>query len=210
MTTDKRTEEKQSFIAEARRAQIIEAAIATLDEIGYVNASLARIARKAGISTALISYHFEDKVDLMNHTLMALVSESNSYVLERLKAGKTPRDRLRVFIESKLAYQGTHPKHNNALIEIVFNARTPDNIPYYRLTDEEEDDPIYGALRQILAEGQACGEFRVFDIHVMASAIEGAIGEYPLNPNLPARVDLEAYSAGLVEAFDRAVSKECR
>jgi hypothetical protein len=59
-------ETKQSFIAEARRAQIIEAAIRTLDEIGYVQASLAQIAKRAGISTALISYHFSDKDDLMN------------------------------------------------------------------------------------------------------------------------------------------------
>lgn len=45
------SEGKQSFIAEARREQIIEAAINTLDEIGYVKASLAQIAKNAGIST---------------------------------------------------------------------------------------------------------------------------------------------------------------
>jgi len=33
---------KQSFIAEARREQIIEAAIKTLDEIGYVSACLSQ------------------------------------------------------------------------------------------------------------------------------------------------------------------------
>ena len=55
MTNDKEADERQSFIAEARREQIIEATIATLDEIGYVNASLAQIAKRAGISTPLIS-----------------------------------------------------------------------------------------------------------------------------------------------------------
>ncbi|GAB2696554.1 TetR family transcriptional regulator [Paenibacillus thermoaerophilus] len=75
--------EKQSFIAKARRAQIIDAAIATLDEIGYVNTSLAQIAKRAGISTALISYHFKDKNDLMDHTLMTLLHDEASYVMER-------------------------------------------------------------------------------------------------------------------------------
>ncbi len=203
MTGDNKTGEKQSFITEARRAQIIDAAITTLDEIGYVNASLAQIARRAGISTALISYHFNDKSDLMNQTLMALLADSTSYVTERLKAGKTAREKLRIFIESRLAYQGTHPRHNTALVEIVFNARTPENVPYYKLADDE-DDPVTYALEQLLSEGQAGGEFREFDVHIMANAVQGAIGEYPLNPNLASRVDLESYCAGLVETFERA------
>ena len=209
MTGDKKAEEKQSFITEARRAQIVDAAIATLDEIGYMNASLAQIAKRAGISTALISYHFNDKNDLMNHTLMMLVAESTAYVLERLKAGKTSREKLRIFIESKLAYQGTHPKQNVALIEIVFNARTPDNVPYYKLTDEE-DDPVIHALEQILSEGQASGEFRKFDVQVMANAIQGAIGEYPMNPSLVARMDLETYCSEVAEMLDRAVVNDAR
>jgi len=207
MMGDKKADEKQSFITEARRAQIVEAAISTLDEIGYVNASLAQIAKRASISTALISYHFNDKNDLMNHTLMTLLAESTSYVLERLEAGNTAREKLRIFVESKLAYQGTHPKHNAAMIEIVFNARTPENVPYYKLADDE-DDPIINALEQILSEGQADGEFRKFDVHIMANAIQGAIGEYPMNPNLASNVDLESYSAELVMLFDRAVSSE--
>ena len=210
MPPEKKADEKQSFITEARRAQIIDAAIATLDEIGYVNASLAQIAKRAGISTALISYHFQDKQDLMNHTLLTLVAESGSYVLERLKAGKTPREKLQIFIEAKLAYQGTHPKHNTALVEIVFNARTPENIPYYKLADNDEEDPVMCALEEILSEGQKCGEFRQFNVHIMANAIQGAIGEYPLNPNLPAKVDLEMYCAELVETFDRAVTVDRR
>ncbi|MEQ6854825.1 TetR family transcriptional regulator [Lysinibacillus capsici] len=51
---------KNTFIQEARKQQIIEATIATLDDIGYVKASLAQIAKRASISTALISYHFVD------------------------------------------------------------------------------------------------------------------------------------------------------
>ncbi len=209
MTDDNIAGEKQSFIAEARRAQIVDAAIATLDEIGYVNASLAEIAKRAGISTALISYHFSNKNDLMNHTLRTLLSEANAYVTERLKEGKTAREKLRIFIESRLAYQGTHSQHNVALIEIVFNARTPDNVPYYKLSDDGED-PVAYALEQLLSEGQASGEFREFDVHAMASAIQGAIGEYLANQYLMAIVSLETYCAELFEIFDRATRADQR
>lgn len=80
--------EKQTFIAEARRKQIMEAAIKTLDEIGFVKASLTQIAKRAGISTALISYHFKDKFDLMNHLLVKLMEDSISFILKKNSSGK--------------------------------------------------------------------------------------------------------------------------
>lgn len=204
MTSDKAADERQSFIAEARRAQIVEAAITTLDEIGYVNASLAQIAKRAGISTALISYHFKDKHDLMDHTLMTLVAGAADYVIVRTRAARTAREKLHTYIVASLAYQGTHPRRYTALVEIVFHARTADNVPYYKLADDEEE-PVLRELLQLLRDGQDSGEFGVFDIHVMANAIGGAIGEYLLNPTLTAKVDLEAYSAELVRIFDRAI-----
>ncbi|WP_062106047.1 TetR/AcrR family transcriptional regulator [Bacillus niameyensis] len=196
---------KQSFIAEARREQIIEAAIQTLDELGYVKTSLSQIAKRAGISTALISYHFSDKNDLMNHLLMSLLNSSTTYILERVSKEDTPQKKLRTFIMASLAYQGTHHSRNIALIEIIFNARTPENIPYYKLADEEEEDPIMDELCQILKDGQAKGEFREFHIDVMANMIQGAIGEYMLNASITKKVDLETYSEELIEIVGRAI-----
>lgn len=198
-------EGNQSFIAEARREQIIKAAIKTLDEIGYVKTSLSKIAKTAGISTALISYHFSDKSDLMNQLLMKLIESSSTYILTRVQMESTSREKLHVFIESSLAYQGTHPSHNTALLEIIFNARTPENIPYYKLNDEEEDDVILHELREILREGQEKGEFGAFNIHVMANMIQGAIGEYMMvHPNHTQKVDLETYSNELIKIVQKA------
>jgi len=204
--SDKKPSEKQSFIAEARRNQIVDAAITTLDEIGFVNASLAQIAKRAGISTALISYHFKDKNDLMDHTLITLLASTTSYVLERTNAEISSRDKLHAFIISSLAYQGTHPVHYIALLEIVFNARTPENIPYYKLNDDDEE-AILVELQQLLRDGQAKAEFGDFNVQVMANVIQGAIGEYLMNPSLSTKVDLEAYSAELVRIFDKAILK---
>ncbi|MGZ7444024.1 hypothetical protein [Paenibacillus sp. TH7-28] len=69
---------------------------------------------------------------------MKLVELSTAYVLDRVRPANTPEEKLKAFINASLAYQGTHPAHNTALIEIVFNARTPDNIPYYKLDDEDK------------------------------------------------------------------------
>ncbi len=45
-----------------------------------------------------------------------------------------------VFIEASLAYQGTNRGNNTALLEIVFNGRTPDNVPYYMVETDNEDE----------------------------------------------------------------------
>lgn len=199
-------EGKTSFIAEARREQIMEAAIQTLDEIGYVKASLAQIAKRAGISTALISYHFADKNDLMNHLLMKLVERSTSYILERVRRESGPVEKLDAFIAASLAYQGTHPPHNAALLEIIFNARTPDDIPYYKLSGEDED-PVLRELQAIIRDGQAQGFFGEVHVDVMANLIQGAIGEYMLNSAIARSVDLETYSSELMSIVHRALRK---
>lgn len=205
--SEKKAVERHSFIGDARRAQIINAAIATLDEIGYARASLAQIARRADFSTALISYHFQDKDDLMNHTLMALLGNSTAFVLGRIKPIQSWREKLHTFIRASLEYQGTHRKEFNALLEIVFNARTPENIPYYKLDDEEED-PLLLELQQILRHGYEQGEFRRCHVPVMAKAIQGAIGEYMANPNFAAKIDTTTYSEELIHIFDQALRIE--
>lgn len=204
MKEDNKVEGKKSFIAEARRDQIVDAAIKTLDEIGYLKASLSQIAKRADISTALISYHFSDKNDLMNHLLMNLVEGSTSYILERVGRENTAFEQLNTFIAANLAYQGTHPTRYTALIEIVFNARTPDNIPYYKLGDDEEDQIMY-ELQQILHYGQKQGEFGSFNVVVMASMIQGAIGEYMAHTAITKKVDLDTYSSELVKIVNQAV-----
>lgn len=205
MKGDQKMEVRQSFIAEARREQIIEAAIITLDEIGYVKASLAQIAKRARISTALISYHFTDKSDLMNHLLTNLLEGSTTYILKEVQQETTHHRKIETFITASLAYQGTHPERNTALIEIIFNARTPDNIPYYKLSDDEDEDPIMNELKLILYDGQKKGAFGEFNIDVMANMIQGAIGEYMFNTDITKKVDLKTYGSELVNIVNEAL-----
>ena len=197
-------EKNPSYISDARRTQIINAAITTLGEIGYVRASLAQIAQRAGISTALISYHFRDKPDLMDHTLAILLRDNALFVSERTKAGKNCRERLHLFIRSGLEYQERHPEHFIALLEIVFNARTSEDIPYYRISDADGEDTLLTELRNILYEGQKTGEFRNFNVRVMADTIQGAIGEFA-SPNTAGKPDAATYGGELTKIFDRAV-----
>ncbi len=187
----------------------MQAAIRTLDEIGYARASLAQIAKRAGISTALISYHFADKLDLMNHLLINLLQSTSRYVTERVNREQTPEQKLNAFIRASLEYLRDHPDRSIALIEIIFHARTPDNVPYYRM-DDEYKDPLLQLIRNILREGQQQGVFGDFHPDAMAHFIQGAINEYMLDNSMARRLDLDTYSDELIRIVNRAVKKNSR
>ncbi|MBY7145099.1 TetR family transcriptional regulator [Virgibacillus sp. NKC19-3] len=191
-----------SFIAEARQEQIIKATIEVLDEIGYVHISLAKIAKKAGVSTGLISYHFDDKDDVLNNTLMYLLQMQFNYIKEKVSKVESAYDQLIAFIDASLAYQGTHRVNNIALIEIIFNARTEDNVPYYKVSNDEED-PLYTYLQEILHDGQEKREFSTFNTKSISTIIQGAIAESMLTNG--ERFDLEAYKNDLVHMVTKMV-----
>lgn len=55
--------------AEATRDQLLDAAQTVFYEKGVAGASLAEVAKEAGLTRGAIYWHFEDKVDLFNALL---------------------------------------------------------------------------------------------------------------------------------------------
>lgn len=193
----------ESFIADLRREQIILACIDVLEDVGYTKLSLTKVARKAKVSTGLISYHFNDKNDLMNHTLEFLIKSRLDYISGKVAQVETLSLQLEVFIEASLAYQETHYKNNIALIEIVLNARNEKGTPYYRM-EEEEEDLIILMLKEILEEGQKSGEFsRDFHPDMLCSVIHGAIEEKMLNSTNT--YSIEAYKTELINIIRKII-----
>ncbi|MED4128876.1 TetR/AcrR family transcriptional regulator [Shouchella miscanthi] len=188
---------KQYLIADARKEQIITAAIAVLTEIGYVNTSLSKIAKKANISTGLISYHFSGKEDLMRNTLIYLVLKERAFIKEKVESKQTYREKLLTFIEAGIAYQGTNGTNTNALLEIVFNGRTPDNVPYY-LAEIEQREELQALLIEILSKGKESKEFADMDPYVTALMIRSSISSVVSLPRHEHKLSLEEYSEQLI------------
>lgn len=195
---------KRSFIEEARRVQIVAAAIETLAEIGYGKASLAQIAKRAHISPSLIPYHFQDKNALIYQTLIDIAAAWEGFVEAQVAAASNPVEQLRNYITASLAYMGTRPSHYAAIIEIMFNARTEEGILLYRLDEEDEGLSL---LKQVLERGQQAGLFRPFHVQHMAFAIRGAINEF-LGEMHKADTNLEEYTAEIVALFVYATASK--
>jgi AcrR family transcriptional regulator len=188
--------------AGARRAQIVTAAIDTIAELGYGNASFARIAKRAGISsTRLISYHFDDKADLVRAVVTAVLTEAAEHMGKRLRTAHGRTEQLTAYIESNLEFIAEHPTAIRAVVEIAAAARTGDGAPLVR--PEDADDPV-ARLAAMFRDGQEAGEFRAFDPVVMAVTLRAAIDAAAARPDL----DPHAYAAELVALFTRAIRKD--
>lgn len=205
-TKDKLTGQKRSTFTEAaRRAQLIECAIETIATLGYAQASLAQIAKRAGISKGVIIYYFKSREALIEQIVTAIYTAAVQDVTPQIAAQPTAQLRLQAYIRSAVDYIGTHRIRMVALLEIALNFRTADGKLRYGGTSEEW---ILTALEALLRQGQEDGEFRAFDLRVMAVTIRRAIDAVaPLlaaHPNL----DIDAYARELVTLFDRATRKE--
>lgn len=197
---------KQYLIADARKEQIINAAIDVLKASGYINTSLSKIAKQAGVSTGLLSYHFSGKDDLMVSTLAFLVQKEKMFIHQKVEEKQTYMDKLITFIEASLAYQVIHHGHTKALLEIVFNARTEDNTPYY-LVETDVENELHVLLKDILYKGQELEEFDQFDVDVIGTIIRGAIAGSLNLPQYEIDSNLEAYSEKMIENILKMVKR---
>jgi len=194
---------KRTFIKDARRAQIVAAAVDTIAEDGYANASLARIAARLGISKGVISYHFAGKDDLVTEILRQVVEQARDYMVPRITAQSTGAGTLRAYIESNLAFIRDNPRHLIAVVEVVRNTRTAERRHPFR--DIGDADGAVRAVTELLTRFQETGEFRRdFDPAAMAIAIRAAIDAVPGRLTFDLELDIDSYAQNIATVFELA------
>ncbi|HEX4212871.1 MAG TPA: TetR/AcrR family transcriptional regulator [Candidatus Dormibacteraeota bacterium] len=190
----------RTFIEEARRRQIVEAAIDVITEQGYAGASLERIALKAGISRGLISYHFAGRDDLMAAVVTTVFTEAAAFMKPRMEAASSPTELLHEYLRGSLEYMRDHRAQLVSVVEISTGGSRGE-----LRSGRSEIARGVGVLEQILRAGQRTGEFRPFDPHVMAVTMRTAVDNVPRQMALNPHLDLDAWAAELVDLFTRAV-----
>ncbi|WP_152365874.1 TetR/AcrR family transcriptional regulator [Microlunatus speluncae] len=214
----------ESAASAARRAQIIEATIETIAEVGYARTTFARIATRGGLSsTRLISYHFAGKTALMQAVITDVYASINEFLITRAGGDpatrpiRYPADRpvddhpgsaaaeLNAYITGIVAYVDDHRTRMRAL-QSIFAALhdDPDN-PATQQADPQRT--VMAHLQDLLRRGQDRGEFRDFDPLVIAAlvqrSLEGLIRLLDSTPD----TDLTRYADELVIAIDLATRR---
>lgn len=178
------------------------AAIETIADVGYAQASMARIAERIGITKGVIAYHFDGKAELIREVVAEVLAESEAYMRTRVLAHCTVTDRLRAYIESNVGFMSEHRSDVIAIAEIARNARGADRGSGFDPTILEA---ATRGLSQLLASGQESGELRVdFDPLVVAGAIRAAIDAVPRALARDPSLDVEHQARELATLFDLA------
>ncbi|MFZ0388185.1 MAG: TetR/AcrR family transcriptional regulator [Solirubrobacteraceae bacterium] len=188
-----------TFVTSARRAQIVAAAIETIADVGYANASLARIAVRLGISKGVISYHFAGKDDLIAEIISQVLRKARAYMQPRVEAQTTGPEMLRAYIESNLEFIRDNPNQLRAVVEIVRATIAGANSPF----TGNRDGAVH-ILADLLARFQAAGDFRPdFDPVAMAMAIRAVIDVAPSRLT-DAEFDIDNYAHEATTVFHLA------
>lgn len=204
MRSNEASGDSPTFTETARRAQILACAIGAIAESGYGRASLAEIARRAGVSKGVVSYYFASKDELLAQVVVDVYRRAGAAIAARTDAETDPSAVLTAYLEANLAFLGRHPADLRAVTEIVMNLRAPDGAPRFAPSGA---DPVLAHLERLLRDGQETGAFRDFDAHALAILVRGAIdtasGRLVTDPDF----DLGTYTRELVSVVGLATRK---
>jgi AcrR family transcriptional regulator len=130
------------------RARLVEAGLAEFREHGFERASIARIAKAAGVSRPTFYFHFPKKEDLLRELLHGIEDD----VAERVTRTEGLREAVDLLIESVLEVQA---QIGAEVLGEMLRAQT-------RLDPGDEDRPteILDALAVRFREAAARGELR--------------------------------------------------
>ncbi|HEY0606742.1 MAG TPA: TetR/AcrR family transcriptional regulator [Herpetosiphonaceae bacterium] len=197
--TKNKTNDQQatSFIEQARQAQIIACVIEIIAELGYEQASLAQIGKRARISKGVITYHFANKAELMQAVIDDVFGQFAAFVTARVPDAE-PWEVLRAFLQANADFLKAHRKELLTLFEIAHNAHDLTVQGYNPELDIE-------LIAKLLTEGQQQGAFRDFDVRIMATSILALRDSLIAQAARHADLDIDHYIQELIMLVEHAV-----
>ena len=201
----KASDGRRTFTDLARRAQIAQCAAEAIAEVGYADASMAEIARRAGVAKSVVSYHFSDKEGLMGEVLRTALATYAKFMESRMARATSVSDKLRAYLTGTAAYVVEHRSLHVAVIEIAFNATSADGRPLVATMPLRAPEP---SVEDILRQGQRDGELRDFDVGVVGGVMRSAVTHaMVMQQRADPGTDLGAYAEELVRLFDLGIRR---
>lgn len=189
---------------EERRQQIVQGLLRVMAERGYERASIAEIARAAGLTPGLVHYHFTEKQEVLLTLVEQLAGGVRERVKQRLARAKGgARGQVDAFLEAFLATgEGADPAAVSAWVTISAEAvRQPEVRAAYERVVRADLEQLEALVAEVTgrrkARTVAAGLFAaVQGYFVLAAAAPGLI------PPGSAAATVKRMAAGLLDTAD--------
>jgi AcrR family transcriptional regulator len=152
-----------------RKAQILSAAAVVLSERGYANTRVVDIAKAAGTSPAAILYWFDGKDGLLAQALALREQEFHDRYTVKSGTKATASDRLRSLVEAMLHHYDWGLWMEFSVLSLRDRGAAAER--------DRMDRRWRAALRNVIRDGQARGEFAASDpdetMFILAALLDG-------------------------------------
>lgn len=193
-----------TFTQRKRRDQLVDCAIDAIVDLGFDRASVGEVARRAGVSKGVVTYHFAAKDDLI-HEVVARIFDSVKAFLEARLGATAPERFVADYIMAWVEYYRTHTRYMLAVREVWSNFRNERGELHFGGRAVAGELSI---VQQVLELGQANGSLGTFSARVVAVSMKAALDALLALLAEDPDIDLESYGADLVSLFERATAPD--
>ncbi|WP_116364834.1 TetR/AcrR family transcriptional regulator [Parahaliea mediterranea] len=201
--TRKRSE-KLTFIEESRRQQFLDIGVRLFRELGYEKASLARIAKEAGVSKGVVLYHFSSKAELGKAVLSRVLRGYSEFLWARVDIEQRAKAKLLQIPIASLEYVAAHREDYALYVDVIgCFGQLEEKREFVARVSQRTREMLVALIRQAQEEGEV-GEVNAAAVaDVIQGALDGLMELYAVDPT---SVDLIAAGAVLATMLESGLS----
>lgn len=185
--------------SDQRRSEILDAVVGVIIDVGFTEMTVADVAKRAGVSTALVHYHFSSKAELIAAALRSASDDDKRFRQAIIEGPGSATARLDRLLCESLPDDASDASW---LLWIETWGETRRNSEIRRVMSDLDAHEI-AAIIAVIGAGQQAGEFTCSDPDAVAARLTAlrdglAIDRTLFHEDLPAEV-LRAQLSGSVQ-----------
>ena len=185
-------------VADERRAQIMEAALACFTRKGYNNTTMDDIAAESGLSKGSLYWYFKSKDDLFAEALLSVFMNIGQEAVTAVEQYSTASDKLRAVAQATVGFGKMVEGYFSLLLEFWISSprREEAGQSWIGLLTEYKDIVV-----EVIEEGVKNGEFKPVDAEQLVWAIMAAYDGLAAYIMFIPDMDIERISQVFVETL---------
>ena len=156
----------------SREMEIIRSAYRTMATRGSHRMSLQDVADEAGVSKALLLYHFGTKNALLFAAMKWALERTAERIRDEMASEGTSEEQIAALVDAIFIEPQANREFYLFYLDLIEHAG---RVPSFGGLSKMLDDIINGLYREVIADGKAEGVFDVVDVNVAARHMRALI-----------------------------------